>query len=74
MPTWWAKARKSNKKVPTAMRQFHSSGATNLAAMAKKSGKTAVKAGFYQIKSPDFKLAQELLNYLESLTIVSQEK
>jgi hypothetical protein len=56
------------------MRQFHSSGATNLAAMAKKSGKTAVKAGFYQIKSPDFKLAQELLNYLESLTIVSQEK
>jgi len=40
----------------------------------KKSGKTVEKAGFYQIKSPDFKLAHELLNYLESLTIVSQEK
>jgi len=57
-----------------AMRQFHSSGATNLAATAKKSGKTVEKAGFYQIKSPDFKLAHELLYYLESLTIVSQEK
>ena len=74
MPIWWAKARKSNKKVPTVMRQFHSFDATNLAAAAKKSGKKIGKAGLYQIKSFDFKVAHELLNYLESMTKVSQEK
>jgi hypothetical protein len=56
------------------MRQFLSSNSTNLAATAKKSGKTVGKAGLSQIKSIDFNLAQELLNYLESLTTVSQEK
>jgi hypothetical protein len=56
------------------MRQLLSSNSTNLAATAKKSGKTVEKAGLYQIKGIDFNLARELLNYLESLTIVSQEK
>ena len=71
MPTWWAKARKSNKKVPAAMRQFLSSGATNLATAAKSSGKTPDNTGFFQIQRMKLKLklklAQGLLNQLHSI-------
>jgi hypothetical protein len=56
------------------MRQFHSSDATNLAASAKNSGKRVKKKQVF-IKLKSFlKLAQELLNYFERLTTVSQEK
>jgi hypothetical protein len=50
MPTWWAKARKSNKKVPAAMRQFLSSDAKNVATAATNSGKTVENTGFFQIQ------------------------
>jgi hypothetical protein len=75
MPTWWAKARKSNKKVPAAMRQFLSSGATNLATAAKSSGKTPDNTGFFQIQRMKLKLAQGLLNQLHSIIdLTGQEK
>jgi hypothetical protein len=47
MPTWWAKARKSNKKVPAAMRQFLSSDATNVATAVSNSGKTVENTGLF---------------------------
>jgi hypothetical protein len=50
MPTWWAKARKSNKKVPAAMRQFLSSDATNVATAVSSSGKTVENTGFFKFK------------------------
>ena len=75
MPTWWAKARKSNKKVPAAMRQFLSSDATNLATAAKKCGKTVENTGFFQIQNINLKLAQGLLNQLQSIIdLTGQEK
>ena len=75
MPTWWAKARKSNKKVPAAMRQFLSSDATNLATAAKNSGKTVENTGFFQIQRMKLKLAQGLLNQLHSIIdLTGQEK
>ena len=69
MPTWWAKARKSNKKVPAAMRQFLSSDATNVATAATNSGKTVENTGFFQIQRMKLKLklAQGLLNQLHSI-------
>ena len=75
MPTWWAKARKSNKKVPAAMRQFLSSDATNLATAATSSGKTVENTGFFQIQRMKLKLAQGLLNQLQSIIdLTGQEK
>jgi hypothetical protein len=50
MPTWWAKARKSNKKVPAAMRQFLSSDATNVATAATNSGKQLKTQAFFKFK------------------------
>jgi hypothetical protein len=50
MPTWWAKARKSNKKVPAAMRQFLSSDATNVATAAKKAAKQLKTQDFFKFK------------------------
>jgi len=67
MPNWWAKARKSNKKVPTAMRQFLSSQATNLATVAKRRSKSVENAGFFQIQVLELKLAQGLLESLQSI-------
>jgi hypothetical protein len=75
MPTWWAKARKSNKKVPAAMRQFLSSDATNVATAATNSGKTVENTGFFQIQRLKLKLAQGLLNQLQSIIdLTGQEK
>ena len=75
MPTWWAKARKSNKKVPAAMRQFLSSDATNVATAAANSGKTVENTGFFQIQRMKLKLAQGLLNQLHSIIdLTGQEK
>ena len=75
MPTWWAKARKSNKKVPAAMRQFLSSDATNVATAATNSGKTVENTGFFQIQRMKLKLAQGLLNQLQSIIdLTGQEK
>ena len=75
MPTWWAKARKSNKKVPAAMRQFLSSDATNVATAATNSGKTVENTGFFQIQRMKVKLAQILLNQLHSIIdLTGQEK
>jgi hypothetical protein len=75
MPTWWAKARKSNKKVPAAMRQFLSSDATNVATAATNSGKTVENTGFFQIQRMKLKLAQGLLNRLHSIIdLTGQEK
>ena len=75
MPTWWAKARKSNKKVSTAMRQFLSSDATNVATAAINSGKTVENTGFFQIQRMKLKLAQGLLNKLHSIIdLTGQEK
>jgi hypothetical protein len=75
MPTWWAKARKSNKKVPAAMRQFLSSDATNVATVATNSGKTVENTGFFQIQRMKLKLAQGLLNRLHSIIdLTGQEK
>ena len=75
MPTWWAKARKSNKKVPAAMRQFRSSDATNVATAATNSGKTVENTGFFQIQRMKLKLAQGLLNQLHSIIdLTGQEK
>ena len=75
MPTWWAKACKSNKKVPAAMRQFLSSDATNLATAATSSGKTVENTGFFQIQRMKLKLAQGLLNQLQSIIdLTGQEK
>ena len=75
MPTWWAKARKSNKKVPAAMRQFLSSDATNVATAATNSGKTVENTGFFQIQKMKLKLAQGLLNQLHSIIdLTGQEK
>jgi hypothetical protein len=75
MPTWWAKARKSNKKVPAAMRQFLSSDATNVATAATNSGKTVENTGFFQIQRMKLKLAQGLLNQLHSIIdLTGQEK
>jgi hypothetical protein len=75
MPTWWAKARKSNKKVPAAMRQFLSSDATNVATAATNSGKTVENTGFLQIQRMKLKLAQGLLNQLHSIIdLTGQEK
>ena len=75
MPTWWAKARKSNKKVPAAMRQFLSSDATNVATAVSNSGKTVENTGFFQIQRMKLKLAQGLLNPLNSIIdLTGQEK
>ena len=75
MPTWWAKARKSNKKVPAAMRQFLSSDATNVATAATNSGKTVENTGFFQIQRMKLKLAQGLLNRLHIIIdLTGQEK
>jgi len=75
MPTWWAKARKFNKKVPAAMRQFLSSDATNVATAATNSGKTVENTGFFQIQRMKLKLAQGLLNQLHSIIdLTGQEK
>jgi hypothetical protein len=75
MPTWWAKARKSNKKVPAAMRQFLSSDATNVATAVSNSGKTFENTGFFQIQRMKLKLAQGLLNQLHSIIdLTGQEK
>jgi hypothetical protein len=75
MPTWWAKARKSNKKVPAAMRQFLSSDATNVATAATNSGKTVENTGFFQIQRMKLKLAKGLLNQLHSIIdLTGQEK
>jgi hypothetical protein len=75
MPTWWAKARKSNKKVPAAMRQFLSSDATNVATAATNSGKTVENTGFFQIQRMKLKLARGLLNRLHSIIdLTGQEK
>ena len=75
MPTWWAKARKSNKKVPAAMRQFLSSDATNVATAATNSGKTVENTGFFQIQRLKLKLARGLLNRLHSIIdLTGQEK
>jgi hypothetical protein len=75
MPTWWAKARKSNKKVPAAMRQFLSSDATNVATAATNSGKTVENTGFFQIQRMKLKLARGLLNQLHSIIdLTGQEK
>ena len=75
MPTWWAKARKSNKKVPAAMRQFLSSDATNIATAATNSGKTVENTGFFKIQRMKLKLAQGLLNQLHSIIdLTGQEK
>jgi hypothetical protein len=75
MPTWWAKARKSNKKVPAAMRQFLSSDATNVATAATNSGKTVENTGFFQNQRMKLKLAQGLLNRLHSIIdLTGQEK
>ena len=75
MPTWWAKARKSNKKVPAAMRQFLSSDATNVATAATNSDKTVENTGFFQIQRMKLKLAQGLLNQLHSIIdLTGQEK
>ena len=75
MPTWWAKARKSNKKVPAAMRQFLSSDAKNVATAATNSGKTVENTGFFQIQRMKLKLAQGLLNQLHSIIdLTGQEK
>ena len=75
MPTWWAKARKSNKKVPAAMRQFLSSDATNVATAVSNSGKTVENTGFLQIQRMKLKLAQGLLNPLHSIIdLTGQEK
>jgi hypothetical protein len=75
MPTWWAKARKSNKKVPAAMRQFLSSDATNVATAATNSGKTVENTGFFQNQRMKLKLAQGLLNQLHSIIdLTGQEK
>ena len=67
MPTWWAKARKSNKKVPAAMRQFLSSDATNVATAAKTAAKQLKTQDFFQIQRMKLKLAQGLLNQLHSI-------
>ena len=75
MPTWWAKACKFNKKVPAAMRQFLSTHATNLATAANSSGETVENTGYFQIQSLKLKLAQGLLNQLQSINDLSgQEK
>jgi hypothetical protein len=75
MPTWWAKARKSNKKVPAAMRQFLSSDATNVATAVSNSGKTVENTGFLQIQRMKLKLAQGLLKQLHSIIdLTGQEK
>jgi len=75
MPTWWAKARKFNKKVPAAMRQFLSSDATNVATAATNSGKTVENTGFFQIQRMKLKLARGLLNQLHSIIdLTGQEK
>ena len=75
MPTWWAKARKSNKKVPAAMRQFLSSDAKNVATAATNSGKTVENTGFFQIQKMKLELAQELLHELHSINdLTGQEK
>jgi len=75
MPTWWAKARKSNKKVPAAMRQFLSSDATNVATAVSNSGKTVENTGFFQIQRMKLKLARGLLNPLHSnIDLTGQEK
>lgn len=75
MPIWWAKALKSNKKVPVAMRQFFSSDVTNLATAAKSSGKTFENTEFFQIQSLKLKLAQGLLSQLQSIIdLTGQEK
>ena len=75
MPIWWAKACKSNKKVPAAMRQFLSPDATNVATTAKNCGNTDENNGFFQIQQLELKLAQGLLNQLQSINDLSgQEK
>jgi len=66
MPTWWAKARKFNKKVPDA---------TNVATAATNSGKTVENTGFFQIQRMKLKLARGLLNRLHSIIdLTGQEK
>lgn len=56
------------------MRQFLLSNSINFVVLAKRAAKQLERRVFGQIKSLNFKLAQELLQHLESMTIVSQEK
>jgi hypothetical protein len=66
---------KFNKKVPAAMRQFLSTRVTNLATAAISSGETPENTGYLQIQSLKLKLAQGLLNQLQSINdLTGQEK
>jgi hypothetical protein len=57
------------------MRQFLSPDATNLATAAKSSGETLENTGYFQIQSMKLKLAQGLLNQLQSIIdLTGQEK
>jgi hypothetical protein len=57
------------------MRQFLSTDATNLATAAKSSGETLENTGYFQIQSLKLKLAQGLLNQLQSIIdLTGQEK
>jgi hypothetical protein len=57
------------------MRQFLSTHATNLATAANSSGETVENTGYFQIQSLKLKLAQGLLNQLQSIIdLTGQEK
>jgi len=57
------------------MRQFLSTHVTNLATAAKSSGETLENTGYFQIQSMKLKLAQGLLNQLQSIIdLTGQEK
>jgi len=57
------------------MRQFLSSDATNVATAVSNSGKTVENTGFFQIQNINLKLAQGLLNQLQSIIdLTGQEK
>jgi hypothetical protein len=57
------------------MRQFLSTCVTNLATAAISSGETPENTGYFQIQSLKLKLAQGLLNQLQSINdLTGQEK